>query len=81
MGIFIKIELEEDRLTPALRKQLVSVCPVDIFKLEGERVTVRPEQEDECTLCGLCLDVAPKQALTIWKLYSNQSLVSLGSKG
>ena len=80
MGIFIKIELEEDRLTQGLREQLVSVCPVDIFKLEGERVAVRPEQEDECTLCELCLDVAPAGALTIRKLYSNQTLTSRGSK-
>jgi NAD-dependent dihydropyrimidine dehydrogenase PreA subunit len=78
MGIFIKIDLEEDRLSSELRKQLVSVCPVDIFKMEGEGVAVRPEQEDECTLCELCLNVAPARALTIRKLYSDQSLVSRG---
>jgi NAD-dependent dihydropyrimidine dehydrogenase PreA subunit len=54
---------------------------VDIFKIEGEEVVVRPEQEDECTLCELCLDAAPRGALTIRKLYSDGCLVSRGSKG
>jgi len=80
LGIFIKIDMKEDRLTPELGKQLVSVCPVDIFMMEDERVAVRPEQEDECTLCELCLDAAPPGALTIRKLYSDQRLVSRGSK-
>ena len=81
MGIFIKISVEDNSLTQEIRQKLVSVCPVDIFKIEGEEVVVRPEQEDECTLCELCLDAAPRGALTIRKLYSDGCLVSRGSKG
>ncbi len=80
MGIFIQIDVANGRLSPALRDKLVSICPVDIFKLVEEQVAVRPEQVDECTLCELCLDAAPAGTLTIWKLYSNQSLVSRGAK-
>ncbi len=80
MGTFIKIDVANDRLSLALREKLVSICPVDIFKMVDERVAVRPEQVDECTLCELCLDAAPAGTLTIWKLYSNQCLVSRSSK-
>jgi len=78
MGVFIEISLDNRQLTPELRGKLVSLCPVDIFRLEGERLTARPEQVDECTLCELCLDAAPAGALTIRKNYVNESLVSRG---
>jgi NAD-dependent dihydropyrimidine dehydrogenase PreA subunit len=39
------------------------------------------EEEDECTLCELCLDVAPAGAITIHKLYSETQLVSRGPAG
>jgi len=81
VGIFIEINLENDRLSLELRQRLVSVCPVDIFKTEDQLVAACPEQVDECTLCELCLDIAPAGALTIRKLYSDQHLVSRGSKG
>lgn len=80
MGIFIQIQVDESRFTPEARCALVSLCPVDIFGLEGERLIVRPEQEDECTLCELCLDASPVGALSIHKSYKDEILVSRGGK-
>jgi NAD-dependent dihydropyrimidine dehydrogenase PreA subunit len=80
LGVFIKITLDESRLGPAAVRALSSVCPVDIFGLDGERLTVRAEAEDECTLCELCLNAAPIGALTIHKLYKNEQLVSRGGE-
>ena len=37
---------------------LVQTCPVDIFRAVNGRVVVDSEQEDECTLCGRCLELA-----------------------
>lgn len=77
MGVFIQISVDEDRLTPERAEQIASLCPVDIFALDGKGVLgVRPEQEDECTLCELCLDAAPAGALTIRKTYKDEQLVS-----
>ena len=78
MGVFIEILLDNRRLASEVRSKLASLCPVDIFRLEGEQLVVRPEQVDECTLCELCLDAAPAGALTIRKNYMNESLVSRG---
>jgi NAD-dependent dihydropyrimidine dehydrogenase PreA subunit len=80
MGIFIQISVDEKQFSPDMSRQIVRVCPVDIFEMDGERLTVKPEQEDECTLCRLCLDAAPAGALTILKTYSGEQLVSQGAK-
>lgn len=76
LGIFIRVEADEGRFNPALARALVAKCPVDIFALDGERLRVRAEQEDECTLCELCLDAAPAGSIVIHKLYSGERLVA-----
>jgi len=81
MGIFIRVEVLEAQLDRALAARLAALCPVDIFALVGERLSVMPEEEDECTLCELCLEAAPAGAITIHKLYSDDCLVSRGLSG
>jgi len=74
MGIFIQIEIDTTIITPPIRQQLARICPVDIFTAEG----IAPENEDECTLCELCLGAAPAGGLRIRKLYKDETLVSTG---
>jgi NAD-dependent dihydropyrimidine dehydrogenase PreA subunit len=76
VGVFIRVEADEGRFSPTLARTLVALCPVDIFALDGERLRVRAEQEDECTLCELCLDAAPVGSIVIYKLYSGERLVA-----
>ena len=76
MGIFIKIQTDNHKISPEIAEQLVSLCPVDIFARLDRQLVVRSEQEDECTLCELCLDTAPAGALTIHKLYKEEAPVS-----
>ena len=78
MGIFIHIRLEADAFGLALGRSVVSACPVDIFEVRDGRLAARSEMEDECTLCELCLDLAPAGALTIHKLYKDERLASRG---
>jgi len=40
----------------------------------GAGVTVVTENEDECVLCGLCLDASPEGAVTVTKLYDGTIL-------
>lgn len=81
MGVFIHVQVIESRMAPGHRQELVSLCPVDIFQLAGEKLMVETEQEDECTLCELCLDAAPAGAVTIRKTYKDKTLVSRGGGG
>ena len=78
MGVFIDIELDPQPFSPEQARRLVSACPVDIYAVEAGQPVVRPDEVDECTLCELCLDVAPKGALVIQKRYKDQQLVSRG---
>jgi NAD-dependent dihydropyrimidine dehydrogenase PreA subunit len=78
MGVFIDIALDPKPFSPDRARLLVSACPVDIYAIEGGEPVVRPGEVDECTLCELCLDVAPSGALVIQKRYKDQQLVSRG---
>ena len=80
MGVFIEISIDQHLITPEMARNLVSLCPVDIFAYgpDGEQLLIRPDQEDECTLCKLCLAAAPVGALAIRKTYSGEVLASGG---
>jgi NAD-dependent dihydropyrimidine dehydrogenase PreA subunit len=74
--MFIRVEVDEAAAgDPAVAKQLAGVCPVDIYAESGGRVALVEENIDECILCGLCLDVGPKGAVRVVKLYDNDALL------
>jgi NAD-dependent dihydropyrimidine dehydrogenase PreA subunit len=69
-GMFIDVKLDPAAAKdPALAKKLAEVCPVNIFAAEPAGVRIVEANLDECTLCDLCLQAAPKGAVTIVKLY------------
>ena len=73
--IFIKVEVADEHAgDPELAKKLEDACPVDIFAATETGVTVVRENEDECVLCGLCLDASPPGAVTVTKLYDGTTL-------
>jgi len=67
MGTFVTIIIKENCKDGC--KKCVEVCPVNIFELKEERVSVVPENEDECTFCNLCLEACPENAILIKKEY------------
>lgn len=79
MSIFIQISLDQARVKPEIAAGLINVCPVNIFAASGTGIEIVAENEDECTLCELCLSVAPSGALRIKKLYKDEMLVSHGN--
>ena len=50
----------------------VRVCPVNIFEKEGENPFVVEDNEDECTLCDLCIQACTPRAIRIRKLYEEE---------
>ena len=72
MGEFIKVEIDLKKCTDLSdAAKWVQVCPVNIFAVENNQPIVVEENEDECTLCMLCLDAFPQGAVTIHKLYEH----------
>ena len=70
-GMFIDVKLDAKvAADAALVKNLVEVCPVNIFKQDAAgRAEIVEANLDECTLCDLCIKAAPPGTVTIVKLY------------
>lgn len=71
MGLFIAVEISEERCRAGQPcRACVEACPVNIFA-GGHPALARAmtEEEDECTLCDLCLQKCPTDAIGIVKLY------------
>ena len=70
MGIFIRVEIDPSLCT-GIEKcgQCLRVCPVTIFEGDSAAPAVNESNEDECTLCELCLQACQPRAITIRKLY------------
>jgi NAD-dependent dihydropyrimidine dehydrogenase PreA subunit len=72
MAMFIQVTVDNTPVekTAGVAEKLVEVCPVKIFALGSKKGTVNVVEEnvDECTLCELCLKIAPN-AVQVKKLY------------
>ena len=68
MFIDVKVDPEVAK-DPEIARKLEEVCPVAIFRASESGVEIETENLDECTLCDLCLEAAPKGSVQIVKLY------------
>jgi len=69
-GEFIDVIVDDSIKNDAeLAKKLEEICPVSIFAAEASGVRIDESNLDECVLCDLCLEAAPKGKLQIVKLY------------
>jgi len=80
VGLFIQIDVAQSEIGSELAEKIVSLCPVEIFAVEGDQLHAKVDREDECTLCELCLDAAPAGALVIRKMYKDEQLISRGGR-
>jgi NAD-dependent dihydropyrimidine dehydrogenase PreA subunit len=73
-GMFIDVVVDARvARDPELAKKLVEVCPVSIFAREdGNPLRVVEENLDECVLCDLCIEAAPKGAVQVIRLYDQE---------
>ena len=77
MALFIEVEVDRAVAQDAdLVKKLVEACPVNIF-VQGADGTLGTVDKnlDECTLCELCLNVAPPGTVRVKKLYGEREVV------
>ena len=57
-------------------KQLVEVCPVNIFaRADDGALQIVEKNLDECTLCELCLNAAPPGTVKVKKLYGARAVL------
>ena len=69
-GEFIDVIIDAGIAKDAeLAKKLEEICPVSIFTASADGVSIEESNLDECVLCDLCLQAAPKGKIQIVKLY------------
>jgi NAD-dependent dihydropyrimidine dehydrogenase PreA subunit len=69
-GEFIDVVVDPELNHDAeLARKLEEICPVSIFVAESNGLRIDESNLDECVLCDLCLEAAPKGKLRIEKLY------------
>ena len=73
-GMFIDVKVDAAVAADAeIAKKLVEVCPVSIFALEnGNALRIVEENLDECVLCDLCIEAAPKDSVQVIRLYDSE---------
>jgi NAD-dependent dihydropyrimidine dehydrogenase PreA subunit len=76
-GLFIDVEVDPQIRDQAdIAQKLEDACPVDIFKNAGGHVEIVENNLDECVLCELCINAAPKGTVRVKKLYDESVLQS-----
>ena len=70
MSEFIQVAIIEEKCTGiSACGKCVQVCPVNIFDAEEDRPLIIEDNQDECTLCDLCLEECAPDAVVLRKLY------------
>jgi NAD-dependent dihydropyrimidine dehydrogenase PreA subunit len=76
-GMFIDVEVDDSIRSQAdIAQKLEDACPVDIFKNADGVVEIVEDNLDECVLCELCINAAPKGTVQVKKLYDESVLSS-----
>ena len=69
-GEFIDVRIDAKiAKNEKLAKKLAEICPVSIFVASSDGVEIDESNLDECVLCDLCLEAAPKGTIKIVTLY------------
>lgn len=70
MGVFIKVNIDPDKCL-GMEKcgKCIQQCPVNIFEKQVDIPGIAAGNEDECTLCDICLSACEPSAISIDKLY------------
>jgi len=72
MSEFIRVEIDFSRCVGIEEcGGCLRVCPVNIFGEESGNPVVIQDNQDECTLCDLCMEACTRSAITIRKLYED----------
>ncbi len=72
MSEFINLEVNPGKCVGTKKcGKCIQVCPVNAFLSNGDYPKAVEANEDECTLCMLCLQSCEVDAIIIHKLYED----------
>ncbi len=58
-----KITINFDQCEGAECGECAEVCSMDVLLIDGEKITIK--NQDNCSLCEVCTDVCPNQAIIL----------------
>lgn len=70
MSEFIRVEIVMNRCDGIDRcGRCTRVCPVNVFDHDNDSPLIVEKNQDECTLCDLCIQECKSEAIVIHRLY------------
>ncbi len=70
MSEFIRVEIDFQKCVGIKEcGKCIGVCPVDIFGKKADHPAIIQENQDECTLCDLCIESCAPCAIDITRIY------------
>lgn len=70
MGVFIEVRIDREACLAKQGCEICSrVCPVAAFVIGNGQLMLVHDNEDECTLCNLCVEQCPANAIEVARLY------------
>ncbi len=61
--IMVTIKIVHEKCDGAGCGECADVCSMDILVIDEEKITIK--NPDECSLCEVCIDVCPNEAIII----------------
>jgi succinyl-CoA synthetase alpha subunit len=72
-GLFVNLAVADGCVHADGCRICIDACPVDIFAPNiGGKVAVQGHLEDECILCGLCVERCPERVVEVIRLYDRR---------
>ncbi len=59
----VKISIDSSKCDGADCGECADVCSMEVLVLEGNEIVVKCQEE--CSLCEVCLDVCPRDAISL----------------
>ena len=59
----VKITIIDKKCDGAECAECADVCSMEILIIDGEKITIKTP--DECSLCEICTDVCPNEAIIL----------------
>ncbi len=58
-----KITIDYDKCQGSRCADCVRFCPMEILVIEGDKVII--QNPEECTLCEICMNICPNDAIKV----------------
>ena len=59
----VKIIVDYDKCDGAECGECADTCPMEVLVMDGDKIVI--QNKEECSLCEVCMDVCPNEAVEV----------------